>query len=130
MLDVIGDRLDAGRASAAAEVDQYLANLREGVARQVTESEARMQKIRDDRAAWLNSLYDDEPVPTDVAQGQVDASAAGSSPASPPGSGPGQPNRHADELAEAERIRSMSMQDYARERQRLRASTSNRGMFG
>jgi hypothetical protein len=120
MLDVIGDRLDASRTSAAAEVDAYLANLREGVAQQVAESAARIQQTRAEQAAWMASLYSDEPdegTPTDVAHAQTGASAPGL-PASPRGSGHGQLT-HADELAEAARIRSLSLREYAQERERL-----------
>jgi hypothetical protein len=64
----------------------------------------------------------------DLGQGQG-ASATGLAPA--PGPGPGQPN-HAAELAEAERIRAMPMDQFMAERERLgiRSSTSMTRLFG
>ena len=133
MLDVIGDRIDAGQASIAADVDQYLASLREGVARQVAESEARIAAGRDATAHWLQNFYDDDAEGVDTSVGpQISRDASGSGGPATPGPGSaGQPNSRDAELAEAEeaeRIRRLSLQDYAQERQRLIRAGSP-GMF-
>jgi len=131
MLDSERDRLDEASAAMSAELDHLRESWSSGYAQQLADHDARMAKMRDDQAAWFRGLYDDEPVPTDVAQGQAHAPAAGSSPASPPGPGSGQPNHHADELERARAIKAMSMQDYAAERARLGIQSGTaRGMFG
>jgi hypothetical protein len=88
-----------------------------------------MRQMRDDRAAWFSSLYADEPAPTHELVQQEPHDASGRGPATPAGVPAGQPHQHAAELAEAEaeRIRTMSMQDWAVERRRLLGS--NPGMF-
>ena len=82
--------------------------------------QARLDAIRAETDDYIKSLTGeaDEPAPTDVDQARAGVSAPGSTaPAAPGGSGPGRPiNPRTAELEEAERIRSMSVQEYAQRR--------------
>jgi hypothetical protein len=136
MLEHHRDSFDRARAAMQADLDRLAESWRSGYAQQLADHEARMQKAQADHQAWLRSLYaddDSEPQPTqDVAAGgHGDASA---SPAGPPdGHGPRQqPDPRAAELAEAERIRSMPMAEYAQRRADLgirSAATANHDFF-
>ena len=129
----LADRFDQAAAEMAADLDLYRDDWSSRHAEQLQAHNERMRQMEADQAAWFKNWYDgdDESAPTDVGRGQVDASAAGSSPATPPGPGPGQPI-HAAELAEAERIRSMSMAEYAARRAELgvRNPTDMNRLFG
>jgi hypothetical protein len=133
-LDLADARLAQTAAEMATELDLYRDDWSTRTAEMMWAHEDRVRQIRDDQAAWLDSFINGETGEvshTDVGQGQVvlGAPATGwSSPAGPGGPGPGQPpNPHAVELAEAERLRDLTMAEYAAERQRL--IRSNQGMF-
>ncbi len=126
------DDMERTRQSMAAELDLYRDDWSTRHAEMTRAHNERMQRMRDDQAAWLDSFYDDgEPAPTQDPQDQArGASAAGSSSPAMPGGGPGpgQPiNPHAVDLEESERIRDLTMAEYAAERQRL--IRPNQGMF-
>lgn len=138
-LDHAEYQLNEASAAMRADLDRLAESWRQTHGQQLADHETRMRQMRDDQAAWLNSLYgdDDEPAPTqDVARGQVAASAAGFSPASPPGPGPGQlhphPDPHAADMALARSISAMSMQEYAERRAELgvQSPTSMSRLFG
>jgi len=124
-------RLDQTAAEMASALDLYRDDWSTSTNEMMRAHAEQMQRLRDDQAAWLANFTNGEagePAPTqDVGQGHG-ASATGPAPA--PGPGPGQPNPHAAELAEAERIRNLSLQDFAVERERLIRSRTSRGMFG
>jgi hypothetical protein len=127
MLDHRAARLADATAAMQADLDRLRESWACG-AYSVAGHEDRMQRMRDDTARYLKGLScaADEPAPIDVAGGHRDRS--GPSPASR--QGPRQPDPHAAALAEAARLKSLSLTAYAEERQRLiRASTSARGLF-
>lgn len=124
----------------AADLDRLAESWRSGADQMAAESQQRMAQMAADQQAWLRSLYDGDtdegPQPKDQSQARGGASRAGWSPASPAGPGPdsGQPLTFEDvraaEMAEADRIRNLSLQDFAVERERLIRSRTSRGMFG
>ena len=80
----------AGRASTSTEMTG-----RPGTPRSYARTRSAWMLWRPSRPRGSRRWLDgdpDEGRPTYVDQGQVSASAAGTSPASPPGPGPGQPN--------------------------------------
>jgi hypothetical protein len=83
----------------------------------------RMAQLDADHQAWLADYREElrgaasEPAPQDVAQGQAGRFPTGSPPSRSGGPGPAQPD-HAAELAEADRIKSLTMREFAQERQR------------
>lgn len=95
----------------------------------IREHNARMRELEEQHRAWLSGYLKDasgeadEPAPTQNVAGAEGATV-------PAGHRPPQPNPHAAELAEAERIRNLSLQDFAVERERLIRSRTSRGMFG
>ena len=121
-LDHADRQLDQASAAMRADLDRLAESWRSGAAQQLADHETRMRKLDEDHQAWLRSLYadDDEPALTHELAGAEDAAVSS-------GHRPQQPNAHEVEMAEAARIRSLSMQDWAVERQRL--IRANPGMF-
>lgn len=117
-LDLEQARLDQYRANMAARLDAYASDSATRTAEMIRGHQERLRQLEEDQRAWLKSLYDgDEPAPSpNVGQG---LGASGPALAPAPGPGPGQPpNPHAVELEEAERIRDLTLAEYAAERQR------------
>ena len=113
MLDNADDRLAEATAAMRADLDRLADSWQAGVAQQLADHETRLAQIRDDQARWVNSLYgDDDEGPHELAGGQGDAPAGRNAPATP-GPVPRQPDPHVAELAEAARLRAMSMNEYA-----------------
>ncbi len=126
------------------DMERYRRELSEGVALDTTatdamiaEAAARTKAAQEETRRYLAQLAGDEPAPIDPQDQAVGASAAAgsSSPAMPGGGpGPGQPLTFEDvraaEMAEADRIRNLSLQDFAVEREHLIRSRTSRGMFG
>jgi hypothetical protein len=137
LLDIADDRLADATAVMRADLDRLAESWRAGYAQQLADHEARMRKLDEDHQAWLRSLYaddDSEPQPTqDVAAGGL-GDAPASSSSGTDGHGPRQqPDpRVAAELAEAERIRSMPMNEYAAMRAELgvQSPTDLNRLFG
>jgi len=126
-LDLEQARLDQYRADTQARLDAYASDAAARTAEMLQAHRDRVRQFEEDQRAWFKSLYDgDEPAPTNVGQGQTDAPATGPAPA--PGPGPGQPDPYTAELIEAERIKGLSMEAFAAERQRL-IRQPNQGMF-
>jgi hypothetical protein len=120
MLDILDDRHDAVIESMRTDLNRLRDTWASGYQEQRAAHETRLAEIREASRS------------TDVAQGQVvGVSAVGSAlPAmAPMAPGPEQPNAdpRAAELAEAERIRLMPMDEFQRERERL---IRPRGLFG
>lgn len=125
-----------GTRALLDDIERYRLELSAGVeldntsmADAVREHEQRMSDLAAQQRAWLEDFISggtSDPASTDP-QGQVGASTAGAAPATS-GPGPGQPNPHAAELAEADRIRGLSMWDFQRERERL--IRRDQGIFG
>jgi hypothetical protein len=133
-LDLEQARLDQYRADTQARLDAYASDAAARTAEMLQAHRDRVRQFEEDQRAWFKSLYDgDEPAPTDVGQQEPSRQGASSrGPATPAGPRPaGQPiNPHAAELAElaeAERIKGLSMEAFAVERQRL--IRPNQGMF-
>jgi hypothetical protein len=129
-LDLEQARLDQYQADMQARLDAYASDAATRTADMLQAHRDRVRQFEDDQRAWFKSLYGEanEPAPTqDVGQGQTDAPATGPAPA--PGPGPGRPiNPNTAELIEAERIKGLSMEAFAAERQRL-IRQPNQGMF-
>jgi hypothetical protein len=128
-LDLEQARLDQYQADMQARLDAYASDSATRTAEMIQAHQERVRQFEDDQRAWFKSLYDGEPAPTNVGQGQLGASATGwSSPAGPGGPGPGQPpNPHPVELEEAERLHDLTLAEYAAERQRH--IRPNQGLF-
>ncbi len=118
--------LDRARERAQAELDALLEEWSSNAAHQAAAAEAATRQRQEAHIEWLRSLTGDD-ASTDVRQIPRDASEPGV-PA-PPGAGSAGPptDPYAAELAEAERIRTMPMDLWAEERQRL--VRSDQGMF-
>jgi hypothetical protein len=106
----------------------------------VREHHARMRQLEEDHKAWLaqylGGLYDDDDHQADdhelaQAEQRGASSAARPAPASGGAARPGQPDPHAAGL-DAERLRTMSMQEYAARRADLgvRSATDMNHLFG
>jgi hypothetical protein len=136
-------------AARLAQMDHQLAQAREAMettwdtyrddwtsrhAEQLRAHREHCDAITADQAAWLANWLDgdpDEGRPANVDR-QESQEASGRGPATPAGIPAGQlPNPHEAELAEAECIRSMSMQEYAARRAELgvRSPTSMDHLF-
>ena len=131
VLDGQADQLDRATESMRSELDHLLTSWSSTAAQQVAAHEARIRQMQEDNLAWLrNRAADDgdEGARTDVRQVPQDASSLGAPV--PPGAGSAGPptDPWAAELAEAERIRTMPMQDWAEVRRTL-IRTSD-GLFG
>jgi hypothetical protein len=130
LLDLADHRLAQTAAEMAAEIDLYRDDLARGYAEQLQAHQDRLAAIRAETDRYIKSLYGeaDAPAPTpNVGQGHADAPATGPAPA--PGPGPGQPiNPYEADRIEAERIKGLSMEAFAAERQRL-IRQPNQGMF-
>ena len=120
------DVADAELARARAEMEARVTALKEswssGFEQHLADSAARQQAIREGTREWIKGLYaddGDQGARTDVRQIPQDASAPGEPV--PPGAGSAGPptDPYAAELAEAERIRTMPMQDWAEVRKTL-----------
>ncbi len=129
------DYADAALARAAAQMEAQVTALREewscNAAHQVAAAEARTRQLQEDSLQWLRSRADDgdQGAHIDVAAGDHRGDASATAAASyGTGHGPRQqPTQHEQELAEASRLKNMTMQQFALERQQL--IRSGRGMF-
>lgn len=126
------DYRDAQLDRAKAEMDRRVSELRDewsaGVAHQVATSEARVRQLQEDQVTWLRSLAGDDDAANEPPAGsRTDTSASTANPAGHSDSRQ-EPDPRAAELAEAERIRTMPMQDWAEVRKTL-IRTSD-GLFG
>jgi hypothetical protein len=132
-LDQLAGQFDQARAEMQADLDTYRDDWSSRHAEQLRAHNERMRELEAAHAAWLTNWLDgdpDEGRPTqDVGRGQVEASAAGSSPASTPGPGPGQLDPHAAELELARTLRDTPMSAWGEERQRY-LDRANQGLFG
>jgi hypothetical protein len=121
------ERFDRAAAEMQADLDLYRDDFTTRHAEQLRAHERRMRELEEQNRAYLTSFYDDgdEGSRTDVGPG-FGASASESAPV--PGAGPGQPDPREAELAEAERIRLIPLQEWAQvRRSMIRASN---GLFG
>ena len=126
------DYRDAQLDRAKAEMDCRVSELRDEwsacVAHQVATSEARVRQLQEDQVTWLRSLAGDDDAANEPPAGsRTDTSASTANPAGHSDSRQ-EPDPRAAELAEAERIRTMPMQDWAEVRKTL-IRTSD-GLFG
>jgi hypothetical protein len=135
MLELADRKLDQARAEALAELDLYRDDFTSRNAEMQRAHRERLAAIRAETDQYIKSLYGeaDEPAPTqDVGQQEPSRQDASPSrgPATPAGPRPaGQPiDPHTAELEEAARIKGLSMQAFADERQRL-IRRPNQGMF-
>ena len=128
-LDIADARHDETIRAMETDINRLRDSWAAGYAAQLQAHETRLAQIRSETSRFIEGLYSNDEGPHEPAQGQQrDASSAGSSPASGGAADPGQPDpTYAAELAEAERIRNLSMQDFAVERQRM--IRANQGMF-
>ncbi len=139
VLDGQAVQLDRATTALRAELDAIREDWSTTVAHQVASSEARIRQMHEDNLTWLRSRYadDSDEGPQDVA-GAAGPGADGASSVltgTPGGHNQRSPQPTLDRWMaaaieadqEADRIRGLSMQDYAVERQRL--IRSDRGMF-
>jgi len=131
------DLFAVGSRAALDDLERYREELNSGYAPDTTATDemvkahnARMRQLEEDHKAWLARFINgetDEPAPTHELAGADRASVPGGTPN---GHRPQQPDPdpYAAELAEAERIRTMPMQDWAEVRKTL-IRTSD-GLFG
>ena len=130
MIEATDIRHAAVIESLRTDVDRLRDSWAVTYAEQRRASEERIAAIQADTREWIKGLYaedGDDGAHTDVRQIPQDASSLGAPV--PPGAGSAGPptDPHAAELAKAERIRTMPMDLWAEERQRL--VRSNQGMF-
>ena len=129
-LDDLDHRLEQSAAEMQAGLDLYRDDWSTRTAEMQRAHQARLDAIRAETDAYIKNMYGEanEPTPTpNVGQGHADAPATGPAPA--PGPGPGQPiNPYEADRIEAERIKGLSMEAFAAERQRL-IRQPNQGMF-
>jgi hypothetical protein len=125
-------RMSTDLQRARADQDSALQHLRElwreGFERDLADHQKRLEALRAEQAAWFSNFVDGEatepastpdvvvrpgprgaPLPSPSGSSQDGHSPAGQRPQDP----------HAAELAEASRIKGLSMQAFAAERQRL-----------
>jgi hypothetical protein len=128
MCDYADAQLDRYRADADAQILAIKEEWSSNAASQMAESEARVRRLQEDSLAWLRSRYDDEPRKL---AGSGDHREEATASAASPGTGHSprtqQPGQHELELAEAARIRNLTMQQFAIERQTL--IRSGKGIF-
>ena len=120
-LDVADAELAQARAEMAARVTALKESWSSGFEQQLADSEARQQAIRDQTQQYLQSIYADDDGTHALAAGGHGADVSGLT-AAPDGHDHRQqpdPDPYAAELAEAERIRTMPMQDWAEVRRTL-----------
>ncbi len=120
-------QLAAHQARQAAEVDELRTTWNSGFEQQLADSRTTTAAMRADTARYVASISGADDATADVAGTDSDVPAV-----QPSGTGrrspqPTQPDPWAAELAEAERIRTMPMDLWAEERQRL--VRSDQGMF-
>lgn len=119
MLDHADNLLDDARESMRADLDRLAVEWRSGLEIQRAEHEQRMAKMRDDRAAWLRSLYSDPTDPQQEPQGTSGATPAGMAPAGPP------------TPLTADDIKAMSLDEFRALRERMgMGNASGRGLLG
>ena len=125
-------RIDRAAAEMAASLDAYRDDFTTRHAELLRGHQDRVREIEEQGRAFLTSYYDNGDEGTqDVQQVPQDASSPGA-PASP-GPGPaGHPSAWDAELAEAERIKNMSMGEYAARRAEfgVRSPTDMNRLFG
>ena len=131
LADLADDRLNETIRSMETDLDRLRDSWATTYAEQRRAAEQRIAEIRAETQQYLRAISTGEatePAPADVRQIPQDAPSPGEPV--PPGAGSAGPptDPYAAELAEAERIRTMPMQDWAEVRKTL-IRTSD-GLFG
>ena len=136
MLDYRDAQLDRARAEMDRRVNELRDEWSAGVAHQVAAAEAASRQRQETHVEWLRSLIGDDATKDVARAGGRGADAPVLTDAPPVGhipqpAQPTQPDPREAELAEAARIRGLSMPAWAEERERLGIGNpaGARGMF-
>jgi hypothetical protein len=121
MLDRQQAQLDLFWATTLADLDEYRDDWTSRYQEELRAHGERMQEIERHHRAEMDRIINGEPAPTHepAQQGSAQDAPDIGVPAAPVLQVPaGRPDPYADDLAKADRIRGLSMRDYAKERER------------